>query len=140
MAGKGAFKIRVVKKWPAEELVALYKAGGWWKDCYDPSGLPSLIRGSFAFAVAVESKTGRAVGMARAISDRASDAYIQDFIVLPQYRNKGIGRMLVETIVARLKKKGIHWIGLIAEEGSDGFYTKLGFGPFKGKPMLYRMD
>lgn len=140
MAGKGAFKIKVVKKWPAEEIVALYMAGGWWKDCYDPSGLPLLIKGSFAFAVAVESKTGRAVGMARAISDGASDAYIQDMVVLPEYRMNGIGRTLVETLIARLKKKGIHWIGLIAEEGSDGFYAKLGFGSFKGKPMLYKMD
>ena len=140
MAGKGAFKIRVVKKWPAEELVALYRAGGWWKDCYDTSGLPLLIKGSFAFAVAMEKGTGKAVGMARAISDGVSDAYIQDMVVLPGYRKMGIGRMLVEALVARLKKKGIHWIGLIAEEGSDGFYTKLGFGPFKGKPMIYKMD
>lgn len=140
MTGKPDFKVKVVKAWPAEELVTLYKAGGWWKDSYDPSGLPRLIRGSFAFAVAVDQATGRAIGMARTISDGASDAYIQDMVVLPEFRRKGVGRALVEALITRLRKKGVHWIGLIAEPGSDGFYEKLGFGPFKGKPKLYKMD
>jgi len=140
MKGKTAFEVRIVKDWPARELVALYKAGGWWKDCYDPADLPHLIKGSFAFAVAVEKSTGKAVGMGRAISDGASDAYIQDMVVLPGYRMNGVGRMLVEVLVTRLKKNEINWIGLIAEDGSEGFYSKLGFGPFKGKPMLYKMD
>ena len=35
--------IRLVSTWPSEEIVALYKAGGWWKESYDPSGISSLI-------------------------------------------------------------------------------------------------
>ncbi len=53
--------------------------------------LPRLIRGSFLFAVAVDRKTGHAVGMGRVISDGVSDGYIQDLVVLPEYRKTGIG-------------------------------------------------
>gem|GEM_PF-4414770 len=78
--------IALVHSWDPQEIVLLYRAGGWWKDEYDPAEIPGLIRGSFAFAVAVEEESGRAVGMGRVISDGVSDAYIQDLVVLPEYR------------------------------------------------------
>ena len=53
-------KIQCVDFWPAEEIVDLYKAGGWWKDSYTPAGVSALISGSFACAVAVDSMTGKA--------------------------------------------------------------------------------
>ncbi len=75
--------IAIVSSWDEEEIVALYRAGGWWEDSFDPAGIPALIRGSFAFVVAADTKTGQAVGMGRALSDGVSDAYIQDLVVLP---------------------------------------------------------
>ncbi|MDH7506593.1 MAG: hypothetical protein QHH15_02235 [Candidatus Thermoplasmatota archaeon] len=81
-------EIKFVKDWPEEDIVNLYKAGGWWKEHYSPSGIKPLINGSFAFAVAVDTKSRKAVGMGRVISDGVSDAYIQDLVVLPEYRKK----------------------------------------------------
>jgi aralkylamine N-acetyltransferase len=140
MPKKNPFEVRLVKEWPTDEIVNLYKAGGWWKDYYDPKGVLSIINGSFGFAVAVEVSTGRAVGMARAISDGVSDAYIQDMVVLPEHRKKGLGRMLIELLVQDLKTHGVHWIGLIAEDGAAGFYEKLGFVDLKWTPMLYKKE
>ncbi len=62
--------VMIVQTWDEEEIVALYKAGGWWKEEYKTEDLRYLIQGSFAFAVATETKTGRAistgcVGLAR---------------------------------------------------------------------------
>ena len=79
-------RIALVRSWDAEEIIALYRAGGWWKDEYDPAEIPRLISGSFAFVVAAEKRSGRAVGMGRVLSDGVSDAYIQDLVVLPGYR------------------------------------------------------
>ena len=76
-------RIALVRSWDAEEIIALYRAGGWWKDEYDPAEIPRLISGSFAFVVAAEKRSGRAVGMGRVLSDGVSDAYIQDLVVLP---------------------------------------------------------
>ena len=133
--------IRFVTNWSEEEIVALYKAGGWWKDYYDSSGIKSLIEGSFVFAVAVLSSTDNAVGMGRIISDGASDAYIQDLVVLPEYRGLGIGKQLVETLLDYCLSKGILWIGLIAEPQQDGFYSIFGFKPMKNYiPMMYKKE
>jgi GNAT superfamily N-acetyltransferase len=133
--------VRLVNSWDKDEIVNLYHAGGWWKDDYNPDDLANLIRGSFAFAVAVDSKTGQAAGMGRIISDGVSDAYIQDLVVLPQYRKRGIGRKIVEALVNKCRDAGISWIGLIAEPGTENFYLPVGFHPMEGHiPLILRCE
>jgi len=140
MSGKN-IEVKFVEVWPEDEIVELYKAGGWWKDSYDSSGIKSLIAGSFAFAVAIDKDSGKAIGMGRIISDRMSDAYIQDLVVLLAYRGQGIGEQLVETLLNHCLSKGISWIGLIAEPGQDDFYSSLGFKPMENHtPMIYQTE
>jgi GNAT superfamily N-acetyltransferase len=131
--------VKIVRSWDAEEIAALYKAGGWWKEEYKTEGLPHLILGSFAFAVATDPKTGRAVGMGRVIADGVSDGYIQDLVVLPEYRKSGVGTNIVAALVTRCLQSGITWIGLIAEPDTEKFYLPLGFHPMeKHVPLLFR--
>ena len=123
---------------PTEAIVALYQAGGWWRET--PSAravIPAVIRGSFCFMVAREAD-GRIVGMGRVISDGVSDAYIQDVVVLAPHRGRGIGRELVRRLTARCIGAGIGWIGLVAEPGTQPFYQPLGFSPLAGyQAMLH---
>jgi ribosomal protein S18 acetylase RimI-like enzyme len=133
--------IRFVHAWNGNEIADLYRAGGWWKEEYEVEELPQLIRGSFLFAVAIDQTTGRAIGMGRVISDGVSDGYIQDLVVLPEYRKAGIGTQLVSILVKKCVKSGITWIGLVAEPGTEKFYLPFGFHPMKGyTPLIYRSD
>lgn len=84
------------------------------------------------------SLSGRIVGIARVISDGFSDAYIQDVVVLPDYRGRGIGTELVRRLTQFCLDRKIAWIGLIAEPGTQDVYAKLGYGPLTDyQPMLY---
>ena len=131
--------VRLVRSWKNNEIAELYRAGGWWKEEYDPAALGSLIEGSFSFAVAVDTKTGRAIGMGRVLSDGVSDGYIQDLVVLPDYRDRGIGREIVSALVRRCTQSGITWIALIAEPDTETFYLPLGFVPMEGHvPLIFR--
>jgi len=47
-------EIKFVDNWSKDDIVELYKAGGWWKDSYDSSGIKPLIEDSFAFVVVVD--------------------------------------------------------------------------------------
>jgi GNAT superfamily N-acetyltransferase len=133
--------IQLVHSWNEVEIANLYRAGGWWKEDYDPKELPRLIRGSFLFAVAVNIKTGRAVGMGRVISDGVSDGYIQDLVVLPEYRKTGIGAQIVSTLLKKCIELGISWIGLIAEPETEKFYLPFGFHPMEGHiPLIFRSN
>ena len=123
---------------PVQAIVDLYEAGGWWKESDAArAAIPAMIRGSYAFLVA--RLDGRIVGMGRAISDGASDAYIQDVVVLREHRGRGVGRELVKRLAEHCRENKIAWIGLIAEPGTKGFYESLGFGSLEGyQPLLYR--
>jgi GNAT superfamily N-acetyltransferase len=132
-------EIKLVDTWVEEEIITLYKSAGWWKESYDPSGIKKLIKGSFAFAVVIDSVTGKTIGTGRILSDGVSDAYLQDLVVLPQYRRKGIGKQLVEFLLDYCLSRGILWIALISEPGQDSFYLSLGFNPMKRyTPMKYQ--
>jgi GNAT superfamily N-acetyltransferase len=131
-------RIELVNFWDVEQIVELYRSEGWWKDFMDKSRIPELIRGSYLFALAIDISTGKPIGMGRVISDGIADAYIQDLMVLPEWRNKNAGRMIVSALIEQCISNGISWIGLIAQPGTDAFYTSLGFEPMAGHvPMLY---
>jgi len=132
-------EILTVNSWDEEEIVNLYKSAGWWKDSYKSEGIKDLIRGSFLFVVAFDKIEKKAVGMGRLISDKVSDAYIQDLVVLDKYRKKGIGSKILNKLVKYCKDKGIIWIGLIAEPDQDFFYLSNNFAVMKKYvPMKYK--
>jgi ribosomal protein S18 acetylase RimI-like enzyme len=128
----------IVTSAPVESIVDLYKAGRWWRE--DPgwhAAIPRMVRGSFCFLVAREPG-GRLVGMGRVISDGASDAYIQDVVVLESHRGRGIGAEIVLRLTARCVEARIGWIGLVAEPGTQAFYERLGFRALPGHlPLLH---
>ena len=131
--------VQLVRSWDNNEIADLYRAGGWWKEEYDPAALDSLIEGSFSFAVAVEKKTGKAVGMGRVLSDGVSDGYIQDLVVLPEFRKSGVGKEIVSALVKQCIQSGITWIALIAEPDTEKFYLPLGFESMQGHiPLIFR--
>ncbi len=131
-------KYRFIEKaGPAEAngIITIYKTQGWWDRGASRAGLNRLIRGSHCFLVA--ERDGSIIGMGRAISDRAGDAYIQDVAVLKSERGTGAGKGIVSALVRRLKRDGITWIALIAQDNSGAFYGKLGFKTLKNaSPML----
>jgi spermidine synthase len=118
-----------------EQITALYRSQGWWDGAENPDLVRRIIQGSHCFMVA---QLGREiVGMGRAISDRTSDAYIQDVTVKKSFRGKGIGTYIIRMIIKRLQLDGVFWIGLIAEKGSHGFYEPIGFKPMINSiPMI----
>lgn len=129
----------IIKSADPNELIDLYKEGGWWKDIpSEKSNLPILIKSSFCFMVAT-THNGKIIGMGRVISDGVSDGYIQDVIVSKQFRGKGIGKQLVIKLRDYCLSKGLTWIALIAEPETEDFYVKLGFHEMKGyKPMILK--
>lgn len=118
------------------QVIELYRHAGWWIDAADNAFLvAAIVAGSHCFLAARQADT--IVGMGRAISDRISDAYIQDVTVDPAFRRQGIGSRIVSELVARLELDGIAWIGLIAERKTHPFYRPLGFAPMADSvPML----
>ena len=129
---------RIVERWDTEEILSLYQAAGWWEEGSDTSIIPVLIKQSYAFAVASHRKSKKAVGMGRVLSDGISDAYIQDVVVLEDWRGKGVGTLIIQTLINHCLSHQITWIALISEPHQEGFYYPLGFKKMKEyTPMKY---
>ena len=54
------------------------------------------LQNTIATFVAYENDTP--VGMVRVIGDGGMSFYIKDFVVVPEYQSKGVGRLLIESI------------------------------------------
>ena len=74
---------------------------------------------------------GTAVAMGRLVGDGAMYWYIQDMAVLPEYQGKGIGKSIVERLLQHVysctPNGTFTTVGLMAAQGKEGFYEKLGF-------------
>lgn len=74
------------------------------------------------------------VGFGRAISDGAYQAAIYDVAVLPSYQGKGIGKLILESIVQQCP--GCSFI-LYASPGKERFYEKAQFRKMKTGMALF---
>ena len=131
--------IKIIKSASITDLIALYKSAGWWEPSYDQQSefLNHIVSDSAVFVGAFAEK--KMIGMGRALSDMVSDAYIQDIAVLEEFKGKGIGKRIIQTLLVKLKDNGVDWIGLIAQPGTSSFYKELGFEQLKGHvPLKYK--
>ncbi|MEN8212596.1 MAG: GNAT family N-acetyltransferase [Thermodesulfobacteriota bacterium] len=128
--------IKTIKKAPKHELVQLYKDAGWWEPSWDSRSdfLNCIVKDSALFVGAFYE--GKLIGMGRALSDLASDAYIQDVAVLKEFQGEGTGEKIIKKLIALLKENHVDWIGLIAQPGTSSFYKRLGFEPLKDHTPL----
>ena len=74
------------------------------------------------------------IGLGRAISDGTYEAAIYDIVVRPEYQGKGIGKIIVETLMESLPTCSFI---LYAAPGKEGFYGKLGFRKLKTDMGLF---
>lgn len=74
-----------------------------------------------------ETASKRLIGFARATGDQVFHAIIWDVVVDPAYQGLGLGKVLMERLMADLVEMGISNIALYAESTVVGFYQPLGF-------------
>lgn len=90
------------------------------------------IAGSLPFGL---YEGDRQIGFARVITDRATFAYLADVFVLAEYRGRGLGRWLVETMLAHPELQGLRrW--LLATRDAHALYRGFGFAEL-AEPGVY---
>ena len=94
-----------------------------------PEQAEKAIRNSLFCVTAVCE--GETVGMGRLVGDGAMYWYLQEIIVHPRYQRRGIGTKIVNRLIRYVEEKGLPGskmtIGLVAAQGKEPFYEKLGF-------------
>lgn len=75
------------------------------------------------------------VGVGRALADGLDCAYICDIAVHPKYQGTGLGKSIVNKLVAM--SEGHKKIIMYANPGKEGFYIKLGFNKMKTAMAIF---
>ncbi len=119
-------------------IFRLYCIAKWVEETDSSDFISPMVAGSFA-TIGAFLPNGQLVGAGRAISDGASDGYIQDIVVDPEQRKQGIGGEIVRRLVAILEEAGVDWIGLVGAPNTLSFYKELGFEVLENHtPMRYK--
>lgn len=100
------------------------------KDSYWSQGIPietlkRAIENSLCFGI---YHNNTQVGFARVITDKGTFAYLCDVFVLPNYRNLGLSKWLVQTIKDHPELQGLRRWSL-ATLDAHGLYSQFGFEP-----------
>ena len=109
-----------------EDLMSLYTDVGWFVYTNDIDKLVRAITNSTRVISAWENE--KLVALIRTVSDGETIVYIQDVLVLKEYKRKGIGKKLIKMILE--ENKEIRQIVLLTDkqdEVSTAFYENLNF-------------
>jgi GNAT superfamily N-acetyltransferase len=82
------------------------------------------IRHSLCFGAFVGDS--QQVGFARAVTDRATFAYVADVFVLPSHRGRGVAKLLLAAILAHPDLRGLRRF-LLATKDAHALYEHVGF-------------
>ncbi len=106
------------------ELIHAFLRTAYWspnvpRDVVDRSIDNSLVFGLY-------DATGAQAGFARVVTDKATFAYLADVFVLDEHRGRGLGKWIVETVLAHPDLQGLRRIALGTQD-AHSLYERYGF-------------
>ncbi|MBQ3848816.1 MAG: GNAT family N-acetyltransferase [Clostridia bacterium] len=110
-----------------DEILNLYQSVGWTNYVERKSMLEKAYKNSLCVIGAYAGD--RLIGIIRAVGDGFSIVFIQDIIVLPEYRRRGIGTRLIKAIMERYND--VYQMELLTDntEKTKAFYCSVGLIP-----------
>ena len=105
-----------------------------WPNPPSPDTHLELLNNSDRIVLAVDSDSDHVVGFITAITDHILSAYIPLLEVLPEYQGQGIGKQLVQRMLASLD--GLYMVDLLCDQPLQAFYSQFDMLPSSG--MLLR--
>lgn len=117
--------IKELTEYNFDELLNLYSVVGWINYTNKPEILEKSYKNSLLSLGAYDD--GKLIGAIRVVGDGVSIVFIQDLLVLPEYRRRGIGTRLLREIVERFSS--VYQIELLADLTPEtvSFYRSAGF-------------
>ena len=111
---------------------------GFLSKSYWAAGIPiSTMRRAMdnSLCMGIFADSGSQVAFARMATDKATFAYLADVFVLEDHRGKGLGKWLIQDILAHPDLQGLRRI-LLATGDAHSLYQKFGFKPLDD-PKLF---
>ena len=109
-----------------QEYFDLFETTNWNQDYkLTPEELIlSIQNSSHCISAYIDDKL---IGFGRILSDGVAHAVIFDVIVIPKFRKKGIGSIIMKKLLEECKRNKIRDVQLFCASGKLRFYEKFGF-------------
>lgn len=117
-------RLRLRLRWRLAALGALLDGHSFWATGRQPSQLGRMLGGSQVVVSAWQGST--LVGFGRATSDGVFRAVLWDVVVAEEHQGRGLGRRIVEELLASRPVAAAERVYLMTTTG-EGFYERLGF-------------
>ena len=115
----------------AQALRVLYDAAQWWPN-RDLHSIAQMLERDVAIGVWQASQL---IGFARAVTDGHFRAYIEDVVVEPAYRRRGIAVQMLTQLLEQLKH--IETISLFCSPELIGLYEQLHFRARRSQVVMH---
>ena len=115
------------------DAVYSFISNSYWSENIPRETFTRAVENSLCFAIL--DKQNVQIGFARAVTDRATFAYLADIYVLEAYRGRGLSKWLMKTIMAHPDLQELRRISL-ATRDAHGLYEQYGFTPLSQPEML----
>jgi GNAT superfamily N-acetyltransferase len=102
-----------------------YLTRSYWSPGIPRETVERAARHSLCFGV-YERASGAQVGLARVVTDHATFAYLCDVYVLEEHRGHGLGKRLIEEVMAHPALTGARR-AMLATRDAHGLYARHGF-------------
>ena len=106
-------------------MVHAFLRESYWAEGRSRETVERSIRNSLCFGVYA---AGKQIAFARVITDRAVFAYLADVFVLPDFRGRGVAKLLMRTILAHPDLQTLRAFTLGTRD-AHGLYAQFGFAP-----------
>ncbi|MGB3292373.1 MAG: GNAT family N-acetyltransferase [Phormidesmis sp.] len=107
-----------------DQLCGLFELAAFWAKRRRPEEMAQAIAHSHPVVTAWDGE--RLIGFTRATSDGIFRATIWDVVIHPDYRGAGLGRRLVETLIAHPHMNRVERTYLMTTH-QQRFYERIGF-------------
>lgn len=107
-----------------DSFFELFRTTGWSPDKQKEELFEAINNSWYSVSAYLDNTL---VGFGRIISDGNLHAFIVDLIILPEYQGKGIGTVILKSLIDEAQNKGIVDIQLFCAKGKRDFYIKNGF-------------
>ena len=114
-------------------LVHAFLRDSYWAQGRSRETVERSIRNSLCFGV--YGADGKQIAFARVITDRAVFAYLADVFVVPEFRGRGVSKLLMRTILAHPDLQTLRSFHLGTRD-AHGLYSQFGFGPVREPARL----
>jgi len=120
---QGAYTISTDKDRLDIPYIHHFLSRSYWAENIPVDTVAKSIDGSLCFGV---YESGKQVGFARVITDKATFGYLADVFIDEAFRGRGLSKWLVETITAHPDLQGLRRF-MLATRDAHGLYAQYGF-------------